>query len=62
MKLSRITAVVIAGAVLVGLLGSARAETVARPTRATGHIQSLFSLFADNPFTAARSPRGSTSG
>jgi hypothetical protein len=54
MKLSRITAVLIAGAVLVGLLGSARAETVARPTSATGHIQSLFSLFTDNPFTGGQ--------
>jgi hypothetical protein len=54
MKLSRITAAVFAAAVVFGLLASARAETVARPTGTAGHIQSLFSLFADNPFTGGQ--------
>jgi hypothetical protein len=54
MKLSRITAAAFNACVLAGLLASARAQTSARPTKSAGHIQSLFGLFADNPFTGGQ--------
>jgi hypothetical protein len=54
MKLSRITAAAFIVFVLAGLLASARAQTSARPTNSAGHIQSLFGLFADNPFTGGQ--------
>jgi hypothetical protein len=54
MRLSRITVAAFTAFVLAGLLASARAHPTARPTSAAGHIQSLFGLFTDNPFTGGQ--------
>jgi hypothetical protein len=54
MKLSRITAAAFTAFVLAGLLASAKAQPTARPTTTAGHIQALFGLFTDNPFTGGQ--------
>jgi hypothetical protein len=54
MKLSRITAAAFIAFVFAGLLASARAQPSARPTKSAGYIESLFGLFADNPFTGGQ--------
>lgn len=54
MRLSRIAAAAFTAFVLTGLLASARAQPNARPTNPAGHIQSLFDLFTDNPFTGGQ--------
>jgi hypothetical protein len=54
MRLSRLVVTAFIIFVLAGLLASAGAQTTARPTNSASHIQSLFGLFTDNPFTGGQ--------